>query len=87
MTDEGHFAAGVCLFPADRLEVAKFLVTNPGRVFSREALLSKVWGYDYYGGTRTVDVHVRRLRAKLGRENANRIHTVRSVGYRFDGED
>jgi two-component system alkaline phosphatase synthesis response regulator PhoP len=67
-------------------ELLTFLATHPGRVFSREALLSRVWGYDYYGGTRTVDVHIRRLRAKLGREHAARITTVRSVGYRFDLE-
>ncbi len=66
-------------------ELLKFLVTHPGRVFSREALLSRVWGYDYYGGARTVDVHVRRLRAKLGQEHAGRIKTVRSVGYRWEG--
>ncbi len=65
-------------------ELLKFLITHPGRVFSREALLSAVWGYDYYGGARTVDVHVRRVRAKLGQEHAVRIRTVRSVGYRFD---
>jgi len=64
-------------------ELLKFLVTHPNRVFSREALLSAVWGYDYYGGARTVDVHVRRVRAKLGQEHAGRIKTVRSVGYRF----
>jgi DNA-binding response OmpR family regulator len=68
-------------------ELLKFLATHPGRVFSREALLSRVWGFDYYGGARTVDVHVRRVRAKLGTEHAARIKTVRSVGYRFDGED
>jgi DNA-binding response OmpR family regulator len=68
-------------------ELLKFLAQHPGRVFSREALLSRVWGFDYYGGARTVDVHVRRLRAKLGTEHAGRIKTVRSVGYRFDGED
>jgi DNA-binding response OmpR family regulator len=62
----------------------KFLITNPRRVFSREALLSAVWGYDYYGGARTVDVHIRRLRAKLGQEHAARIKTVRGVGYRFE---
>ena len=67
-------------------ELLKFLATHPGRVFSREALLSRVWGFDYYGGARTVDVHVRRVRAKLGSEHAARIKTVRSVGYRFDGE-
>jgi DNA-binding response OmpR family regulator len=66
-------------------ELLKFLVTHPRRVFSREALLNRVWGYDYYGGARTVDVHVRRVRAKLGSENAARIKTVRSVGYRWEG--
>jgi DNA-binding response OmpR family regulator len=65
-------------------ELLKFLMTHPRRVFSREALLSRVWGYDYYGGSRTVDVHVRRVRAKLGSRHAERIKTVRSVGYRFD---
>ena len=65
-------------------ELLKFLMTHPGRAFSRESLLSAVWGYDYYGGARTVDVHVRRVRAKLGLEHAGRIKTVRSVGYRFE---
>ena len=64
-------------------ELLKFLSTNPGKVFTREILLSRVWGYEYYGGARTVDVHIRRLRAKLGEEHANLISTVRSVGYRF----
>ena len=64
-------------------ELLKFLATHPGKVFSRETLLSRVWGYDYYGGARTVDVHIRRLRAKLGEEHANLIQTVRSVGYSF----
>jgi DNA-binding response OmpR family regulator len=64
-------------------ELLKFLATHPGKVFTRETLLSRVWGYEYYGGARTVDVHVRRLRAKLGEEHANLIQTVRSVGYRF----
>lgn len=64
-------------------ELLRFLVENPVRVWSREQLLSKVWGYDYYGGARTVDVHVRRLRAKLGEERSSWITTVRSVGYRF----
>ncbi|PZS07999.1 MAG: transcriptional regulator [Solirubrobacterales bacterium] len=66
-------------------ELLKFLLTNPRRVFSREALLSAVWGYDYYGGARTVDVHIRRVRAKLGQEHASRVKTVRGVGYRFEG--
>ncbi len=61
----------------------QFLAGHPGRVFTREVLLNRVWGYEYYGGARTVDVHVRRLRSKLGEENANLIQTVRSVGYRF----
>ncbi len=65
-------------------ELLKFFATHPGRVFTREALLSRVWGYDYYGGERTVDVHIRRLRAKLGQDYGGRIQTVRSVGYRFD---
>jgi len=65
-------------------ELLKFLLTHPNRVFSREALLSAVWGYDYYGGARTVDVHIRRVRAKLGNEHASRIKTVRSVGYRLE---
>ena len=64
-------------------ELLKFFATHPGKVFTREQLLSRVWGYEYYGGARTVDVHVRRLRAKLGEEHAGLIQTVRSVGYRF----
>ena len=64
-------------------ELLKFLATHPGKVFTREVLLSRVWGYEYYGGARTVDVHIRRLRAKLGEEHAGLIQTVRSVGYRF----
>jgi len=64
-------------------ELLKFLASNPGRVFTREILLSRVWGYEYYGGARTVDVHIRRLRAKLGEEHAGLIQTVRSVGYKF----
>jgi DNA-binding response OmpR family regulator len=64
-------------------ELLKFLAQNPGKVFTREILLSRVWGYEYYGGARTVDVHIRRLRAKLGEEHAGLIQTVRSVGYRF----
>ena len=64
-------------------ELLKFLAQSPGRVFSRSQLLQEVWGYDYFGGTRTVDVHVRRLRAKLGAEYEALIGTVRNVGYRF----
>ena len=64
-------------------ELLRFLAAHPGKVFTRETLLSRVWGYEYYGGARTVDVHIRRLRAKLGEEHAHLIQTVRSVGYRF----
>ena len=64
-------------------ELLRFLAAHPGKVFTRETLLNRVWGYEYYGGARTVDVHVRRLRAKLGEEHAGLIHTVRSVGYRL----
>jgi len=64
-------------------ELLKFLAQHPGRVFTRAHLLQEVWGYDYFGGTRTVDVHVRRLRAKLGVEHESLIGTVRNVGYRF----
>jgi DNA-binding response OmpR family regulator len=64
-------------------ELLKFLAQHPGRVFTRAQLLQEVWGYDYFGGTRTVDVHVRRLRAKLGSEHEALIGTVRNVGYRF----
>ena len=64
-------------------ELLTFLAQTPGKVFTREMRLSRGWGYVYYGGARTVDVHVRRLRAKLGEEYANLIQTVRSVGYRF----
>ena len=63
-------------------ELLRFLASHAGRVFTRPALLREVWGYDFYGGTRTVDVHVRRLRAKLGPEHEQLIETVRSVGYR-----
>ena len=64
-------------------ELLKYLAQHPGRVFSRQQLLSDVWDYDYFGGTRTVDVHVRRLRAKLGSEYESMIGTVRQVGYKF----
>jgi len=63
-------------------ELLRYLAERPGRVFTRPALLREVWGYDFYGGTRTVDVHIRRLRAKLGPEFENLIETVRGVGYR-----
>ena len=85
--DEGAYSAKVKGRTLDltfkEFELLKFLVQHPGRVFSRAQLLQEVWGYDYYGGTRTVDVHVRRLRAKLGPEHEALIGTVRNVGYRF----
>ena len=81
------YQAGISGKPLDltymEYELLKFLATHPGKVFTRETLLSRVWGYEYYGGARTVDVHIRRLRAKLGEEHAHLIQTVRSVGYRF----
>ncbi len=67
-------------------ELLRFLAQHPNRVFTREQLLSEVWGYDYFGGTRTVDVHVRRLRAKLG-DMEQLIGTVRNVGYRFNATE
>lgn len=63
-------------------ELLKYLVTHPGRVFTRRHLLQEVWGFNYVGGSRTVDVHVRRIRAKLGREHESLIATVRNVGYK-----
>lgn len=84
--DEASYSAKVHGRPLDltfkEFELLKFLTQHPGRVFSRDQLLSEVWGYDYFGGTRTVDVHVRRLRAKLG-DLESLIGTVRNVGYRF----
>jgi DNA-binding response OmpR family regulator len=81
------YQAGISGRPLDltymEYELLKFFVTHPGKAFTRQTLLSRVWGYEYYGGARTVDVHVRRLRAKLGEEHAALISTVRSVGYRF----
>ncbi len=64
-------------------ELVKFLASNQGRVFNRETLLNKIWGYDYYGGDRTVDVHIRRLRSKIEDSSHTFIETVRNVGYRF----
>jgi len=66
-------------------ELFKFLATHPNRVFSRDQLLNQVWGYDFIGGTRTVDVHIRRLRLKLGPQYTSLIDTVRNVGYKFLG--
>jgi DNA-binding response OmpR family regulator len=87
MLNLATYQANIAGVPVDltymEYELLRFFVTNPGRVWSREQLLSRVWGYDYFGGARTVDVHVRRLRSKLGEERASWIGTVRSVGYRF----
>jgi DNA-binding response OmpR family regulator len=68
-------------------ELLKYLAQHPGRVFSRSQLLQEIWGYDYFGGTRTVDVHIRRLRSKLGPEFESIIDTVRNVGYRFSSNN
>ena len=68
-------------------ELLKFLCGNPGTVFTREVLLNKVWGYEYYGGTRTVDVHIRRLRSKIEGKSATFIETVRNIGYKFISEE
>lgn len=67
-------------------ELLKFLCGNPGTVFTREVLLNKVWGYEYYGGTRTVDVHIRRLRSKIEGKSSTFIETVRNIGYKFVSE-
>jgi DNA-binding response OmpR family regulator len=84
--DEISYSAKLHGQPMDltfkEFELLKFLVQQPGRVFTRDQLLSEVWGYDYFGGTRTVDVHIRRLRAKLG-DLESLIGTVRNVGYKF----
>ncbi len=88
--DEASYAAKLRGKPLDltykEFQLLHFFATHPSRVFTREQLLSEVWGYDYYGGTRTVDVHVRRLRAKLG-DLEQLIGTVRNVGYRFNVND
>jgi DNA-binding response OmpR family regulator len=85
--DEASYSAKVNGRPLDltykEFQLLHFFATHPSRVFTREQLLSEVWGYDYFGGTRTVDVHVRRLRAKLG-DLEQLIGTVRNVGYRFN---
>ncbi|WP_298323641.1 response regulator transcription factor [Haloactinopolyspora sp.] len=85
--DEATYTAKIARRTLDltykEFELLKFLAQHPGRVFTRAQLLQEVWGYDYFGGTRTVDVHVRRLRAKLGPDHDALIGTVRNVGYRF----
>ena len=87
LIDEGSYTATVRGRVLDltykEFERLKYLSQHPGRVFTRQQLLQEVWGYDYFGGTRTVDVHVRRLRAKLGSEYEALIGTVRNVGYRL----
>ncbi|MGB3301225.1 winged helix-turn-helix transcriptional regulator [Gordonia sp. (in: high G+C Gram-positive bacteria)] len=84
--DESTYTARLRGRPIDltykEFELLKFLAMNAGRVFTRAQLLHEVWGYDYFGGTRTVDVHVRRLRAKLGSDHESLIGTVRNVGYK-----
>lgn len=86
VVDEVTYVARIDGTPLDltykEFELLHFLVRSVGRVFSREQLLQDVWGYDYFGGARTVDVHVRRLRAKLGRDYEHLIATVRNVGYK-----
>ena len=85
--DEGTYTAKIRGNSLDltfkEFELLKFLAQHPGRVFTRAQLLQEIWGYDYFGGTRTVDVHIRRLRSKLGPEFESIIGTVRNVGYRF----
>lgn len=87
MIDTSTYAARIKTRPLDltykEFELLRYLAQYPGRVFTREQLLRQVWGYDYFGGTRTVDVHVRRLRAKLGSEYEAMIGTVRQVGYKL----
>lgn len=85
--DDGSYTVKIGGTPLNltykEFELLKFLAQNVGRVYTRAQLLSEVWGYDYYGGTRTVDVHIRRLRAKLGADHEHLITTVRNVGYSF----
>jgi DNA-binding response OmpR family regulator len=85
--DLGNYKVYVSGRPIDltykEYELLRFLATNQDKVFTREALLNRVWGYDFYGGARTVDVHVRRLRSKIEDASHSFIETVRNVGYRF----
>lgn len=86
VVDDATYTARIHGTPLDltykEFELLRFLVQHSGRVFTRKQLLQEVWGYDFFGGTRTVDVHVRRLRAKLGTEYEGMIATVRNVGYK-----
>ena len=81
--EDGGIALEILTARRGEFELLLVFARHPGRVLTREQLLSEVWGYDYFGGTRTVDVHIRRLRAKLGPEFDSCIGTVRNVGYRF----
>ncbi|WP_141820386.1 winged helix-turn-helix transcriptional regulator [Ornithinimicrobium humiphilum] len=89
VVDEASWSVRAGGVPLDltfkEFELLRYLVQRPGRVVTRDILLQEVWGLDYYGGTRTVDVHIRRLRAKLGPERESLIGTIRGVGYRFSG--
>ena len=86
--DEERYEVRVSGAPVEltfkEFELLRFLVTRPGKVFTREILLEQVWGYDYFGGSRTVDVHIRRIRSKIEREGHTYIRTVRGVGYIFE---
>ncbi|MBC7253359.1 MAG: winged helix-turn-helix transcriptional regulator [Actinobacteria bacterium] len=86
--DEDRYQVRVDGVPVEltfkEFELLRFLAARPGKVFTREVLLEQVWGYDYFGGTRTVDVHVRRIRSKIEREGRAYIRTVRGVGYTFE---
>ena len=80
---EAHLSGRLLVLTFKEYELLKLLATNPGKVFTREALLNEVWGYDYFGGDRTVDVHIRRLRAKIEDPIHSFIETVRNIGYKF----
>lgn len=86
--DEDRYQVRVDGMPVEltfkEFELLRFLASRPGKVFTREVLLEQVWGYDYFGGTRTVDVHIRRIRSKIEREGRTYIHTIRGVGYAFE---
>jgi DNA-binding response OmpR family regulator len=88
LIDVGNYRVLLNQQPVDltykEYELLKFLATNDGKVFTREALLNRVWGYNYYGGARTVDVHIRRIRSKIETGTHTYIETVRNVGYRFN---
>ncbi len=82
-----HLAGKPVSLTFKEYELLRFLASNPGRVYTRDALLNRIWGYDYYGGGRTVDVHIRRLRSKIEESGQSFIETVRNVGYRFVGPE